>query len=56
MLFKSELKTWYYQFGGDMNDIQNFAAQITENVERVIVGKRDTIELIMVALASGMGM
>ena len=33
-----------------MNQIQNFAAQITENVERVIVGKKDTIELLMVAL------
>ena len=33
-----------------MNNIQNFAAQITENVERVIVGKKSTIELLMVAL------
>jgi MoxR-like ATPase len=33
-----------------MNDIQTFAAKITENVERVIVGKRDTIELLLVAL------
>src|SRR5512140_2472269 len=33
-----------------MNDIQTFAAKITENVERVIVGKKDTIELLMVAL------
>jgi MoxR-like ATPase len=33
-----------------MNNIQDFAAQITENVERVIVGKRDTIELLLVAL------
>ena len=33
-----------------MNDIQTFAAQITENVERVIVGKKETIELLMVAL------
>jgi len=33
-----------------MNNIQDFAAKITGNVERVIVGKRDTIELLMVAL------
>ena len=33
-----------------MNNIQDFAARITENVERVIVGKRDTIELLLVAL------
>jgi MoxR-like ATPase len=33
-----------------MNNIQDFAAQITENVERVIIGKRDTIELLLVAL------
>ncbi len=33
-----------------MTKIQDFAAQITENVERVIVGKRSTIELLMVAL------
>jgi MoxR-like ATPase len=33
-----------------MNHIQDFAGKITENVERVIVGKRETIELLMVAL------
>jgi len=33
-----------------MTQIQKFATQITDNVERVIVGKRDTIELVMVAL------
>jgi MoxR-like ATPase len=33
-----------------MTKIQDFATQITENVERVIVGKRSTIELLMVAL------
>jgi MoxR-like ATPase len=33
-----------------MDHIQKFATQITENVERVIIGKRDTIELLMVAL------
>ncbi len=33
-----------------MNSIQEFAAQVTENVERVIVGKREVIELFMVAL------
>ena len=33
-----------------MNQIQEFASPIIENVERVIVGKRDTIELLMVAL------
>jgi MoxR-like ATPase len=33
-----------------MNDIQTFARLVTENVERVIVGKRDVIELLLVAL------
>jgi len=33
-----------------MSQIQKFAAQIVDNVEKVIVGKRDTIELVMVAL------
>jgi MoxR-like ATPase len=33
-----------------MNHIQEFSTQIIENVERVIIGKRDTIELMMVAL------
>jgi MoxR-like ATPase len=33
-----------------MNHIQEFASKITENVERVIIGKKDTIELLMVAL------
>ncbi len=33
-----------------MNDIQTFARQVTENVERVIVGQRDAIELLLVAL------
>jgi MoxR-like ATPase len=33
-----------------MTDLQDFVHRITENVERVIVGKRDTIELLLVAL------
>ncbi len=33
-----------------MNDIQQFASRIIENVEKVIVGKRDAIELLLVAL------
>jgi MoxR-like ATPase len=33
-----------------MNDIQTFSRLVTENVERVIVGKRDVIELLLVAL------
>jgi MoxR-like ATPase len=33
-----------------MNAIQTYAAKITENVEKVIIGKRETIELLMVAL------
>lgn len=33
-----------------MKQIQEFAAQIVENVERVIIGKRETIELLLVAL------
>jgi MoxR-like ATPase len=33
-----------------MNPIQSFARQVVENVERVIVGKRPAIELLLVAL------
>ena len=33
-----------------MTRIQEFATQITENVEKVIIGKAETIELVMVAL------
>jgi MoxR-like ATPase len=33
-----------------MNPIQEFVTQVTENVEQVIIGKRDAIELLMVAL------
>ncbi len=33
-----------------MSNLKEFSTCITENVERVIVGKRDTIELLMVAL------
>jgi MoxR-like ATPase len=33
-----------------MNEVQQFASQVIDNVERVIVGKRSAIELIMVAL------
>ncbi len=33
-----------------MKQIQEFAAQIVENVEQVIIGKRETIELLVVAL------
>jgi MoxR-like ATPase len=33
-----------------MTQVQDFAAKVIENVEKVIVGKHDTIELLMVAL------
>jgi MoxR-like ATPase len=33
-----------------MTQIQDFATQITSNVEKVIIGKKETIELVMVAL------
>jgi MoxR-like ATPase len=33
-----------------MNSLQEYASKVTENVEKVIIGKRDTIELLMVAL------
>ena len=33
-----------------MQSVQEFAAQLVENVERVIIGKRGTIELVLVAL------
>ncbi len=33
-----------------MSNLKDFSARITENVERVIVGKHNTIELLMVAL------
>ncbi len=33
-----------------MKEIQDFAGQVIENVEKVIIGKRDAIELLMVAL------
>lgn len=33
-----------------MLEIQQFVDQITENVSRVIVGKREVIELVMVAM------
>lgn len=33
-----------------MSQVQEFAAQVIENVEKVIVGKHDTLELLMVAL------
>ena len=33
-----------------MQEVQEFAHQVIENVERVIVGKREAIELVMVAL------
>jgi MoxR-like ATPase len=44
------MKTWYHQIGGVMTRIQEFATLITENVEKVIIGKANTIELVMVAL------
>ncbi len=34
----------------DPRDVQSFSQTVVQNVERVIVGKRDTIELLMVAL------
>jgi MoxR-like ATPase len=33
-----------------MTDLQDFITRVIDNVERVIVGKRDSIELVMVAL------
>jgi len=33
-----------------MMDVQNFAKQVIDNVERVIIGKRTTIELVIVAM------
>jgi MoxR-like ATPase len=36
--------------GGTVRDVQQFAFRVIDNVERVIVGKRDVIELLMVAL------
>jgi len=33
-----------------MNDIQNFSQQVLDNVEHVIIGKRDILELMMVAM------
>ena len=33
-----------------MTQVQEFAAKVIENVEKVIVGKHDTVELLMVAL------
>jgi MoxR-like ATPase len=34
----------------DMNPVQEFAAKVTANIEKVIIGKRDTIELLLVAM------
>jgi MoxR-like ATPase len=34
----------------DIQDIERFADDVIENVERVIVGKREAIELVMIAL------
>ena len=33
-----------------MNDIQEFARKVIDNVEQVIIGKRETLELLMVAV------
>ena len=33
-----------------MNEIQNFSQQVIDNIERVIIGKRDVLELMMVAI------
>jgi len=33
-----------------MNPVHEFAAKITANIEKVIIGKRDTIELLLVAM------
>jgi MoxR-like ATPase len=49
-LFGSKPKTWYHRTGGFMTQIQEFATLITENVEKVIIGKTEAIELVMVAL------
>ena len=34
----------------DPRQVQQFAAQVVDNIERVIVGKREAIELVMIAL------
>jgi MoxR-like ATPase len=51
--FHPRTKTWYHPNGGNMTQIQEFASQITKNVERVIIGKAEAIELVMVALLCG---
>src|SRR4030042_6602457 len=33
-----------------MNPVQEFAAKVATNIEKVIIGKRDTIELLLVAM------
>ena len=33
-----------------MNEIQEFSRRVLDNVERVIIGKRDALELVMVAI------
>ena len=33
-----------------MNEIQEFSQRVLDNVERVIIGKRDALELVMVAI------
>ena len=36
----------------DISQVQTFAASVIENVERVIVGKRSTVELAVIGLLS----
>lgn len=33
-----------------MNEIQEFSQRVLENIEKVIIGKRDILELLMVAV------
>jgi MoxR-like ATPase len=37
-------------YGAATNDIRNFAEEVINNVEKVIVGKRPVIELVLIAL------
>src|SRR5512140_1051239 len=39
-----------FEPGGFMTDVQSFAQRVVSNIEKVIVGKRDTVELAVVGL------
>src|SRR5512135_3295570 len=49
-IFCPAMKPWYHRAGGIMTRIMEFAGQIKDNVERVIIGKGQAIELLIVAL------